>query len=48
MIFWLYIIFSAFITVLLFCNFIKAKNKNEEILYILIIIPFLLRVLRLK
>jgi hypothetical protein len=44
----LYYLMTAFIAVLLVWNFLKRKNWQEEVLYIIVLIPFLLRLLRLK
>jgi len=44
----LYYLLTAFIAVLLVWNFLKRKNWQEEALYIIVLIPFLLRLLRLK
>ncbi len=44
----LYYLMTAFIAVLLVRNFLKRKNWQEEALYIIVLIPFLLRLLRLK
>jgi len=44
----LYYILTAFIALLIIWNFIKSKKWQEEVLYIIILIPFLLRLLRLK
>jgi hypothetical protein len=43
-----YYLLTAFVAVLLVWNFLKRKNWQEEVLYIIVLIPFLLRVLRLK
>ncbi|HYA48646.1 MAG TPA: hypothetical protein VEG35_03010 [Burkholderiales bacterium] len=44
----LYYLMTAFIAVLLVWNFLKRKNWQEEVLYIIVLIPFVLRLLRLK
>jgi uncharacterized membrane protein len=44
----LYYLLTAFVAVLLVWNFLRRKNWQEEALYIVILIPFLLRLLRLK
>jgi ABC-type spermidine/putrescine transport system permease subunit I len=44
----LYYLMTAYIAVMLAWNFIKRKNWQEEILYIIVLLPFLLRLLRLK
>ncbi|HSA97431.1 MAG TPA: hypothetical protein VLJ16_15375 [Acidobacteriota bacterium] len=44
----IYYVMTAFIAVLIVWNFLKRKNWQEEALYIIVLIPFLLRLLRLK
>jgi len=44
----LYYLLTAAIAVLLIRNFLKRKDWQEEVLYIVVLLPFLLRVLRLK
>jgi hypothetical protein len=44
----LYYLMTAFVAVLLVRNFLKRKSWQEEALYIIVLIPFLLRLLRLK
>jgi uncharacterized protein YneF (UPF0154 family) len=44
----LYYVMTAFIAVALVGNFIKRKKVQDEILYLIVLIPFLLRLLRLK
>jgi len=44
----LYYLMTAYIAVLLIRNFLKRKNWQEEALIIIVLIPFLLRLLRLK
>jgi len=44
----LYYLMTAFIAVLLVWNFLRRKSWQEEALYIIVLIPFLLRLLRLK
>ena len=44
----LYYLLTAYIAVLLIWNFLKRKNWQEEVLYIIVLIPFVLRLLRLK
>jgi ABC-type spermidine/putrescine transport system permease subunit I len=44
----LYYILTAYIAFLIIWNLIKKKKWQEELLYIIILIPFLLRLLRLK
>jgi len=44
----LYYLLTGFIAVLMIVNLIRSKRWQEEVLYILVLIPFLLRLLRLK
>ncbi len=44
----LYYVLTAYVAVLIVGNFIKRKNWQEEVLYIIILIPFVLRLLRIK
>jgi len=44
----LYYLLTASVAVLLVWNFVKRKNWQEEVLYVIVLIPFLLRLLRLK
>ena len=44
----LYYLMTAFVAALLIWNFLKRKSWQEEVLYIIVLIPFLLRLLRLK
>ena len=44
----LYYLMTAFVAVMLVWNFLRRKNWQEEALYLIILIPFLLRLLRLK
>ena len=44
----LYYLLTAYIAVCLVANFLKRKNWQEEALYVIVLIPFLLRLLRLK
>jgi uncharacterized membrane protein len=44
----LYYLITAFVAVMLVWNFLRRKNWQEEALYVIILIPFLLRLLRLK
>lgn len=48
MINYLYYILTAFIAAALIRNFIKSRKWEEEALYIIVLMPFLLRLLRLK
>lgn len=45
----LYYVISAYIAAMLIWNFIhEKKNVNDMILYLLVLVPLLLRILRLK
>ncbi len=44
----LYYLMTAYIAVLLVWNFLKRKKWQDEVLYIIVLIPFILRLLRLK
>jgi uncharacterized membrane protein len=44
----LYYLLTAYIAVLLVWNFLKRKKWQEELLYLIVLIPFILRILRLK
>jgi multisubunit Na+/H+ antiporter MnhE subunit len=44
----LYYLLTAAIAILLIRNFLKRKDWQEEVLYVIVLIPFLLRLLRLK
>jgi len=44
----LYYLMTAGIAVVIAANFLKRKNWQEEVLYLIVLIPFLLRLLRLK
>ncbi len=44
----LYYILSAFVAFLIIWNIVKSKKWQEEILYLIVLIPFILRLLRLK
>jgi hypothetical protein len=44
----LYYLLTAYVAVLLVANFLKNKEWQEEVLYIIVLIPFILRLLRLK
>lgn len=44
----LYYLLTAYVAVLLVANFLKNKRWQDEILYIIVLIPFIMRLLRLK
>lgn len=44
----LYYVLTGYIAFLMIWNLLKSKRWQDEILYIIILMPFLLRLLRLK
>lgn len=44
----IYYLLVAYISVILVSNLVKARSWEKELLYIVVLIPFLLRLLRLK
>jgi len=44
----IYYIFIAYISIVMIYNLIKSRSWEKELLYIIVLIPFLLRLLRLK
>ena len=44
----LYYLLTAYVAVLLVGNFLKNKKWQDEVLYIIVLIPFVLRLMRLK
>lgn len=48
MITWLYIGLAALAAVFIIDNFVKSKKWEEEALYVIVLIPFLLRIFGLK
>jgi ABC-type spermidine/putrescine transport system permease subunit I len=44
----LYYLLTAFAAALIVWNIAKSRKWQEELLYVLVLIPFLLRLLRLK
>jgi uncharacterized membrane protein len=44
----LYYLLTAYVAVLLVADFLKNKKWQDEVLYIIVLIPFVLRLLRLK
>jgi len=43
-----YYLLTAYVAVLLAANFLKNKKWQDEVLYIIVLIPLILRLLRLK
>jgi hypothetical protein len=44
----LYYILVGYIVLLMFWNLLRSKKWQEEVLYVIVLMPFLLRLLRLK
>ena len=44
----LYYLLVAYVAVLLVWNLIRTRKWEEEILYVIVLLPFLLRLFRLK
>lgn len=44
----LYYLLVAYVVVLLVWNFARSRKWDEELLYIIVLVPFLLRLFRLK
>ena len=44
----LYYVITAFFGVVLFWNFVRSEDVQKAILYLVILMPFVLRVFRLK
>ena len=44
----LYYLMVAYVVVLLVWNFLRSRRWDEEVLYVIVLIPFLLRLFRLK
>jgi len=44
----LYYLLTGYVAVLLVWNFLKGRKAQDEILYVIVLIPFILRLLRLK
>jgi hypothetical protein len=44
----LYYLMVAFSVVLMIWNFIRTKDREKEVLYLIVLLPFLLRLFRLK
>jgi len=38
----------AYVAVILIWNFLRTKRWQDEVLYVIVLLPFLLRLLRLK
>ena len=44
----LYYLLVGYVVFLMIWNIIKSKKWQDEVLYVIVLIPFLLRLLRLK
>jgi len=44
----LYYALVAFVSVMLVWNLIRSRDWKEEVLYVIVLVPFLLRLFRLK
>ncbi len=44
----LYYLLTAYVAVLLVADFLKNRKWQDEVLYVIVLIPFVLRLLRLK
>lgn len=45
---WLYYLLAAYVVVLMVWNLLKSRKWQEEVLYVVVLLPFVLRILRLK
>jgi ABC-type molybdate transport system permease subunit len=45
---WLYYLIVAYVVVLMVWNLIRSRKWQEEVLYVVVLLPFVLRLLRLK
>jgi hypothetical protein len=45
---WLYYLLVAYVVVLMVWNLLKSRKWQEELLYVIVLLPFVLRLLRLK
>jgi len=45
---WLYYVLVAYVVVLMVWNLLKSRKWQEEVLYVVVLLPFVLRLLRLK
>jgi hypothetical protein len=45
---WLYYLLVAYVVVLMVWNLLKSRKWQEEVLYVVVLLPFVLRLLRLK
>ena len=45
---WHYYLLVAFVAALFIANLVHSRKWDQDVLYVLVLIPFLLRLLRLK
>ena len=45
---WLYYLLVAYVVILMVWNLIRSRKWQEEVLYVVVLLPFVLRLLRLK
>jgi ABC-type molybdate transport system permease subunit len=45
---WLYYLLVAYVIVLMVWNLLKSRKWQEELLYVVVLLPLVLRLLRLK
>lgn len=43
-----YYLLVAFVAAMMIWNLVRTKNWKEEVLYVIVLVPFLLRLFRLK
>jgi hypothetical protein len=48
MVTFLYYLLVAFISALLVANLVRSRRWERDVLYVIVLLPFLLRLLRLK
>ena len=44
----IYYVLVAYVSVIMIYNLIKSKSWEKEVLYVIVLLPFLLRLFRLK
>ena len=45
---WLYYVLVAYVAALLIANLVRSRKWAQDVLYVLVLVPFLLRLLPLK
>jgi hypothetical protein len=48
LVYFMYNVMAAFVVFLCAWNFFKSKNFQEEVLYVILAVPFILRVFQIK